>query len=150
MSDALSTIPSAPSTDGDRTNASVTRGTVLVVDDDERLVRVVGISLSMEGYDVVFASDGEAALFEVARHKPDVVIMDIMMPGMDGIEACTRIRSDPTTATLPVLLFSALSSGHDAERARLAGANHLITKPFNLAGLSAIVATFCAVDGAVR
>jgi two-component system response regulator MtrA len=121
-----------------------------VVDDDERLLRVVGICLSMEGYEVISAADGLAALSEVARQRPDVIIMDIMMPGMDGIEACTRIRADPATATIPVLLFSALSSGHDAERARGAGANHLITKPFNLAGLVAIVASFCPVDGAVR
>jgi CheY-like chemotaxis protein len=115
-----------------------------VVDDDERLLRVVGIYLSMEGYEVLSAANGEAALAEVARRKPDLIIMDIMMPVMDGIEACTRIRADPATASLPVLLFSALSSGHDAERARLAGANHLITKPFNLAGLVAIVGSFCA------
>ncbi len=68
--------------------------------------------------------------------RPDLVIMDIMMPGMDGIEACSRIRADADTANVPVLLFSALSSAEDAERARQAGANHLVTKPFNLVGLA--------------
>jgi two-component system cell cycle response regulator len=74
--------------------------------------------------------------------------MDIMMPGMDGIDACSRIRSDAGTASLPVLLFSALSGSEDAERARLAGANHLITKPFNLVGLAAIVESYCCQDPA--
>jgi two-component system response regulator MtrA len=150
MADALSAIPSAPLRDGVPTSPSPAPRRVLVVDDDERLLRVVGTYLSIEGYEVVSATDAEAALAEVTRRKPDLIIMDVMMPGIDGLEACGRIRADPATASIPVLLFSALSSGHDAERARLAGANHLITKPFNLAGLAEIVASFCAVDGAVR
>lgn len=116
---------------------------ILVVDDDERMLRVVCMYLGMEGHEVVSAGDGEAALDELARHRPDVIIMDIMMPGMDGIEACRRVRADPACARTPVLLFSALSSEADVERARLAGASHLITKPFNLAGLAAVVRSFC-------
>jgi CheY-like chemotaxis protein len=69
-----------------------------------------------------------------------------MMPGMDGIEACRRIRASPETQNMPVVMFSALSSDDDIERARLAGANHLITKPFNLVGLGSVVKTFFAAD----
>lgn len=112
---------------------------VLVVDDDLRLLRVVGMYLAIEGYDVREAADGEACLLEVARERPDLIIMDIMMPGMDGIEACTRIRASPASTDIPVLLFSALSSTTDVERGRQAGANHLITKPFTLVGLAAVV-----------
>jgi two-component system phosphate regulon response regulator PhoB len=65
-----------------------------------------------------------------------------MMPGMDGIEACRRIRTNAETQSVPVVMFSALSSDDDVERARLAGANHLITKPFNLVGLGSVVNTF--------
>jgi CheY-like chemotaxis protein len=64
---------------------------------------------------------------------------DIMMGSVDGIEACGRIRNNPLTAHLPVIMFSAVSSDQEVERARLAGANHLITKPFNLPGLAAVV-----------
>jgi two-component system cell cycle response regulator len=117
---------------------------VLVVDDDPRLVRVVAMYLSIEGYDVVTASDADSGLAEVDKQCPDLIILDIMMGGLDGIDVCTRIRSNPRTAEIPVIMFSAISSGHDVERARLAGANHLITKPFNLVGLGTVVSSFFA------
>jgi CheY-like chemotaxis protein len=129
-----------------RTINVLTRGTVLVVDDDARLLRVVTMYLSIEGYEVTSAADGPSALAALQAQRPDVVLMDIMMPGMDGIEACSRIRGQAETASIPVLLFSALSGAEDAERARLAGANHLITKPYNLIGLAAIVNSYCPVD----
>ena len=117
---------------------------VLVVDDDPRLVRVVAMYLSIEGYDVVTAGDADAGLAEVDRQCPDLIILDIMMAGMDGIEVCARIRGNPRTAEIPVIMFSAMSGDDDVERARLAGANHLITKPFNLAGLGTLVRSFFA------
>ncbi|MHB8718781.1 MAG: response regulator [Candidatus Dormibacteria bacterium] len=117
---------------------------VLVVDDDPRLLHIVGMYLGIEGYEVAMAENAEQGLAEMARQRPDLCIFDIMMPGIDGIEACRRIRSDPETADLPVLLFSALSGDQDVERARLAGANHLITKPFNLVGLGQVVKSFFA------
>jgi two-component system cell cycle response regulator len=117
---------------------------LLVVDDDPRLVRVVAMYLSVEGYDVVTASDADSGLAEVDKECPDLIILDIMMGGLDGIDVCTRIRSNPRTAEIPVIMFSAISSGHHVERARLAGANHLITKPFNLVGLGTVVRSFFA------
>jgi DNA-binding response OmpR family regulator len=120
----------------------VSRGRILVVDDDPRLLHIVEMYLSIEGYDVVTAENGEDGLKEVEAERPDLVILDIMMPGMDGIEACRRIRTNAETQSVPVVMFSALSSDDDVERARLAGANHLITKPFNLVGLGSVVNTF--------
>jgi DNA-binding response OmpR family regulator len=120
----------------------VSRGRILVVDDDPRLLHIVEMYLSIEGYDVVTAENGEDGLKEVESARPDLVILDIMMPGMDGIEACRRIRTNAETQSVPVVMFSALSSDDDVERARLAGANHLITKPFNLVGLGSVVNTF--------
>ena len=64
----------------------------------------------------------------------DLAILDVMMPGVDGIEVCRHIRSQPQTHSMPVLVFTSLSADEDVERARLAGANHLITKPFSLPG----------------
>lgn len=125
------------------------RRRVLVVDDDPRLLHIVAMYLGIEGYEVVSAANGEEAIEEVARQKPDLIILDIMMPGIDGIETCRRIRADPATAATPVLLFSALSGDQDVERARLAGANHLITKPFNLVGLGSVVKSFFASDNPV-
>jgi DNA-binding response OmpR family regulator len=122
---------------------------VLVVDDDPRLLHIVAMYLRIEGYDVAVAPDGQAALAGIAEQPPDLIILDIMMPGLDGIETCRRIRADPTTSGIPVLMFSALSGDEDVERARLAGANHLITKPFNLVGLGSVVKSFLAPDSPV-
>ena len=118
------------------------RRRILVIDDDPRLLHIVAMYLGIEGYDVATASNGEDGLREVDNQTPDLVICDIMMPGMDGVETCRRIRTNPETAHIPVLMFSALSGDDDVERARLAGANHLITKPFNLVGLGSVVKSF--------
>jgi CheY-like chemotaxis protein len=119
---------------------------VLVVDDDPRLLHIVAMYLGIEGYDVAMAANGEDGLAEVGKQRPDLIILDIMMPGMDGIEACRQIRANPDTVDIPVLMFSALSGDEDVEKARLAGANHLITKPFNLVGLGSVVKSFFAAD----
>ena len=119
---------------------------ILVVDDDPRLLHIVEMYLGIEGNEVRTASKGEEGLREVDAQRPDLIILDIMMPGMDGLEACRRIRGNPATAEIPVLMFSALSGDDDVERARLAGANHLITKPFNLVGLGSVVRSFFGSD----
>ncbi len=124
----------------------MTRGCILVVDDDSRLLHIVKMYLEIEGYDVTTAENGEEGLAKVTANPPDLVILDIMMPGMDGIEACRQIRAHPSTAAVPIIMFSALSSDDDIERARVAGANHLITKPFNLVGLGSVVKTFFPAD----
>jgi DNA-binding response OmpR family regulator len=123
---------------------------ILVVDDDPRLLHIVQMYLAIEEFDVATAVNGEDGLREVEANKPDLVILDIMMPGMDGIEMCRRIRTNPDTATIPVLMFSALSGDEDVERARHAGANHLITKPFNLVGLGSVVRSFFPDDSGQR
>jgi CheY-like chemotaxis protein len=122
---------------------------VLVVDDDPRLLHIVAMYLGIEGFEVAMAANGEEGLAAIAKQRPDLIILDIMMPGMDGIETCRQIRADPHTADIPVLMFSALSGDEDVERARLAGANHLITKPFNLVGLGSVVKSFFASDNPV-
>ncbi|MFN2582768.1 MAG: response regulator transcription factor [Candidatus Dormibacteria bacterium] len=117
-------------------------GRVLVVDDDPRLLHIVEMYLSIEGFDVRTAENGEVALTLLEPEAPDLVILDVMMPGIDGIEVCRRIRESDAASTVPVIMFSALSGDDDLERARQAGANHMITKPFNLVGLGAVVRSF--------
>ncbi|GAC1343507.1 MAG: hypothetical protein NVSMB29_16280 [Candidatus Dormibacteria bacterium] len=112
---------------------------VLLVDDDPRLSRVVATYLKLEGYDVSVATGAIEGMQLLADEPYDIAFLDVMMPGMDGIEACRRLRSNPATAQIPVVIFTALSSERDCERARLAGASHLITKPFGLLGLGNIV-----------
>lgn len=124
----------------------MTRGRILVVDDDPRLLHIVAMYLGIEGYEVMTAENGDDGLAKLQDRPPDLVILDIMMPGMDGIETCRRMRGHAPTADIPIVMFSALSSDDDIERARVAGANHLITKPFNLVGLGSVVKTFFPAD----
>ena len=112
---------------------------LLLADDDPRLVHIVAMYLGMEGFEVVTALDGEQALQHVLSETFDAVILDVMMPGADGISVCRAMRQRAETQHTPVLIFTALSSASDAERARLAGATHMITKPFSLPGLGAVL-----------
>ena len=120
--------------------------TILLVEDDSVVRDVVVQILLAKDFHVLAASDGyEAIRLLVAQHV-DVMLADIMMPGLDGIETCRRMRGHAPTADIPIVMFSALSSDDDIERARVAGANHLITKPFNLVGLGSVVKTFFPAD----
>ncbi|HEV7678494.1 MAG TPA: response regulator [Candidatus Dormibacteraeota bacterium] len=123
---------------------------ILVVDDDPRLLHVVSMYLSIEGYDVDTAPNGEEGLRRVEAQRPDLVILDVMMPGIDGLEACRRIKSDPDTRHIPVVLFTALSRTDDVENGRAAGANRFINKPFSLIGLGAVIRSFLSEDSPVH
>lgn len=123
---------------------------ILVVDDDPRLLHVVAMYLSIEGYEVDTASNGEEGLRLLEQKRPDLVILDVMMPGIDGLEACRRIKSNPETRAIPVVLFTALSRTDDVENGRAAGANRFINKPFSLIGLGAVIRSFLAEDSAVQ
>src|SRR5438445_11639323 len=112
---------------------------ILLADDEPRLLHIVSMYLGMEGYDVRSVSDGGEGLRAVETETFDLAVLDVMMPGVDGIEVCRRIRANEATRSLPVLMFTSLSADADVEKARLAGANHMITKPFSLPGLGAVV-----------
>jgi DNA-binding response OmpR family regulator len=122
---------------------------ILVVDDDPRLLHVVAMYLSIEGYEVDTASNGDEGLRLLEQRRPDLVILDVMMPGIDGLEACRRIKSNPETRAIPVVLFTALSRTDDVENGRAAGANRFINKPFSLIGLGAVIRSFLAEDSVV-
>jgi two-component system, sensor histidine kinase and response regulator len=115
---------------------------ILVVDDDPRLLHVVTTYLSIEGYEVMTAADGEEALRSVQDMRPSLIVLDVMMPGMDGIETCRRIKQDPLTSDIPVLLFTALNRDEDVESGRAAGADRFISKPFSLQGLNMVIQGF--------
>jgi CheY-like chemotaxis protein len=131
-----------PFANGLRTMEPMSRPRVLLADDDPRVLSVVSRYLSLEGYEMSTVADGEAAVAKATTEQPDLIILDIMMPGIDGIEACRRIRANAATAQTPVLMFSALSE--EAEAARLAGADGMLPKPFNLPALAEAVKTFFA------
>ena len=83
------------------------KGRILVVDDEVYIVHILDFSLGMEGYEVVTALDGEQALEKVAQQKPDLIVLDIMMPKLDGYETCKALKSKDETKDIPVILLSA-------------------------------------------
>jgi DNA-binding response OmpR family regulator len=105
--------------------------TILVVDDDPVIQKLLEVNFEMEGYQVETASDGEEALATVASQHPDVVVLDVMMPKVDGIEVLRRIKADAATATVPVLLLSARAQAKDINAGIEAGADAYMTKPFD-------------------
>jgi class 3 adenylate cyclase/CheY-like chemotaxis protein len=111
---------------------------ILVVDDLAQNVRLLEAVLSPKGFRVAAASSGEQALDVLSKERPDVVVLDILMPGMDGYEVCRRIRQDPGTAFLPVIMITA-SGEEEKIRAVEAGADDFVSKPFDQAELLARV-----------
>ncbi len=105
--------------------------TILVVDDDEVIQRLLVVNFEMEGYTVVTASDGVEALERAGADRPDLVLLDVMMPRMDGIEVLRRLRSGAATARVPVILLSAKAQAADIARGTDAGADDYVTKPFD-------------------
>ncbi len=109
---------------------------ILVVDDDEDVARTIEMNLTQNGYQVVWASNGYQAVKESRRYKPSLVLLDISMPDIDGIEVCRRLRSNPTTATIPILFLTA-SGGIESKIAGFnAGGDDYLVKPFDLEELN--------------
>ncbi len=113
------------------------RPLVLAVDDEPANLALLGKLLVYHGYDVVEAADGRAALAAVTEHGPDLICLDVMMPEMDGIEVCRRLRRQPEHTGLPILLLTALNRPDDKARGLEAGANDFLTKPFDEIELAA-------------
>ncbi|TMK18558.1 MAG: response regulator [Actinobacteria bacterium] len=113
---------------------------VLVVDDDRVIQQLLQVNLELEGYDVVAtASDGNEALDKVASLKPDLVILDIMMPKMDGLEVTRRLKAQPKLAKIPIILLSARAQDLDIREGLDIGADAYLTKPFDPVELLEVV-----------
>jgi two-component system, cell cycle response regulator len=117
---------------------------VLVVDDILANVRLLEAKLSAEYFEVVTAMNGLDALDAIQRTKPDIVLLDVMMPGIDGIEVCKRIKANPATQHIPVVMVTALDQPEDRVRGLEAGADDFLTKPVN------DISLFCRIKSLVR
>ncbi len=115
----------------ERLAAQQTGFRVLIVDDDQDMVAFLGRMLSKEGLTVDAEYDGQAALAHIAASPPDMILLDVMMPGMTGFEVCERVKSDPATALIPVILVTALEDHASRVRGIDTGADDFISKPVN-------------------
>ncbi len=111
---------------------------ILVVDDDTALAEMIGIVLRTEGFEPVFCADGAAAVDAWRTQRPDLVLLDLMLPGVDGIEICTRIRAE---SGVPIIMLTARTDTADVVRGLESGADDYIVKPFNPKELVARIRT---------
>ena len=104
--------------------------TILVVDDSEDIALISARMLSQRGFAVMTASDGREALAMVARQPPSCILLDVMMPQMSGLEVLRALKSDPTTASIPIIMVTAKTRDEDVLHGYQEGADYYITKPF--------------------
>ncbi len=107
------------------------RPLVLAADDDEDILGLVSFRLERSGYTVVQARDGEAALELAVKELPDLAVLDVMMPKLDGFEVTRRLRADAATSRMPIILLTARAQDADVQRGFEAGADDYIRKPFS-------------------
>jgi len=105
--------------------------TILIVEDDENIQQLVGYNLAKAGFSVLYAENGEQALASVKRDAPDLVVLDIMLPSLNGFEVCKILRKDPQTRTLPIIMLTAKGEENDVTAGLDLGADDYITKPFS-------------------
>lgn len=117
---------------------------VLAVDDDPVILRLLQVNLEMEGYEVHLAGDGAAAVDQAKALKPDIILLDVMMPEKDGWQACEEIKADPELKDTPVIFLSARAQDTDVDRGTDLGAEAYITKPFDPIDLLDLVADLLA------
>jgi DNA-binding response OmpR family regulator len=117
----------------------MSRSTVLVIDDERDLLELVRYNLEKEHLDVITASDGQSGLDIGLRHKPDLVLLDLMMPGMNGLEVCKLLRADARTSRVPIIMLTAKAAETDKIVGLEMGADDYITKPFSVRELLARV-----------
>jgi PAS domain S-box-containing protein len=130
------------------------RATILVVDDELSAAHLIKIQLRLAGYDVVLAHNGEEALSKVESQAPDLIILDVMMPKLDGFSVCKRLKADPKTWFIPIILVTALSRLEDRIQGIEVGADDFLSKPFNreelLARVGALLRLRAAYDALQR
>jgi len=114
---------------------------IMVVDDEPYIARVIKFKLEQEGYIVISANDGITGLNKIREEKPDLVLLDVMMPGMTGYEVCQKIKGDAELAGIPVVILTAKGQERDREQGLSVGASDYITKPFSPNRLLELVRT---------
>jgi CheY-like chemotaxis protein len=112
---------------------------ILIADDDPVILRLIQVNLELEGYEVLTANNGQEAVDVATAELPDLVILDIMMPRLDGYQACQKLKEGATTASLPVIFLSAKAQQGDIEKGKSFGVVDYLTKPFDPSELLEVV-----------
>ena len=118
---------------------SIDKPLILVVEDDHDIGRIVSLTLQMEGYAILLADNAIAALAVITDYPPVLIISDVMMPGLSGLELLAVLKAEQQTANIPVLMISALVADSDVQAGHTAGAQHYLKKPFTAKELLAAV-----------
>ena len=116
---------------------------ILIVEDNEKNLKLVRDLLQIKGYRTVEAGTGELGVELARRHMPQLVLMDIQLPGMDGTAALSQIKADPTTAQIPVIALTASAMKEDRQRFLSAGFDGYLAKPINIRELPGVVREYC-------
>ena len=120
---------------------------ILIVDDEPDLIAVLRLGLQMEGFEVLEAADGEEGLRRAQREKPDLVVLDLMLPRMDGYEVCRALKFDARYKSLPIFILSARPGDRDKRLALEMGADLFISKPYDLKDLVTRIRQRLKLDG---
>ena len=129
--------------------AGAARPTILIVEDEAPLLTLLRYNLEKQGFQVEEAADGQEALLRIAEAKPDLVLLDWMLPALSGLEVCRQIRRRPATRDLPVIMVTARTEAPDSVRALDIGADDYVTKPFAMEGLMARIRALLRRSGTV-
>jgi DNA-binding response OmpR family regulator len=121
---------------------------VLLIEDEPSIAEAIRFILARDGWEVTWHGDGLGAIEAIARHRPDAVILDVMLPGRSGHDILRDLRADPATAHLPVLVLTARGNGTDRNRAVEAGASRFMAKPFSNAAFLEALHALVAAAGA--
>ncbi len=116
-----------------------TKSTIMVVDDDPDLVDILRARLEQREFNVMGVYSGSQALAGLEKQKPNLIVLDIMMPKMDGLEVLRRLKAAPETSSIPIILLTALDKDEDISTGYKMGADHYITKPFKSAHLMTVI-----------
>lgn len=119
-----------------------TRNKILIVDDDERAQKTLQGLLGTTSAELYFAGDGRSALYRAQEVQPDLILLDVMMPGTDGIQVCRELRALPEMAEVPIIMVTALDDADSRLDSLQAGANDFISKPLRLSELMVLLLTY--------
>ena len=120
---------------------------VLVIDDDAHMCLILSKILSKQGFEILTAADGQSGIRQALDHRPDLIILDIIMPGMDGIEVAARLRAEPDCAGIPIVFLTAYASSRGRAAANGAAVDGFITKPFMVDEVVETVTALIAAAG---